>query len=50
LQLHEELPKNSGGLVAIDHEGNVVVDFNTPGMAGGVADGAGRFEVFLDRK
>ncbi len=50
LQLHEELPKNSGGLVAIDRAGNVVVDFNTPGMAGGVADSAGRFEVFLDRK
>lgn len=50
LQLHEELPKNSGGLVAIDHRGNVVVDFNTPGMAGGVADSAGRLEVFLDRK
>jgi beta-aspartyl-peptidase (threonine type) len=50
LQLHEELPKNSGGLIAIDRTGNVVVDFNTPGMAGGVADGGGRFEVFLDRK
>jgi isoaspartyl peptidase/L-asparaginase-like protein (Ntn-hydrolase superfamily) len=48
-QLHEELPKNSGGLVAIDHKGNVVVDYNTPGMAGGVADASGRFEVFLDK-
>jgi L-asparaginase / beta-aspartyl-peptidase len=49
LQLHEELPKGSGGLVAIDHQGNVVADHNTPGMAGGIADASGRFEVFLDK-
>jgi len=30
--VHEELPKGSGGVIAIDHEGNVSVPFNTGGM------------------
>lgn len=30
--VHEVLPPNSGGLIAIDINGEVVMDFNTTGM------------------
>ena len=30
--VHDELPKGSGGVIAVDHEGNLAVPFNTGGM------------------
>lgn len=47
--LHDDLPPDTGGLIAIDRDGNIVADFNTQGMARGIADGSGRFEVALGR-
>ena len=37
----------SGGLVAIDHEGHVELEFNTPGMYRGWIDPDGRMEVAI---
>jgi len=43
------LPDASGGAIAVDRHGNIVMDFNTPGMSRAAADSAGRFEVLLWR-
>ena len=43
--LENRLDKNDGGLIAVDHEGNIATGTNTPGMLRGIADGKGRFEV-----
>jgi len=43
--IHETLKKGQGGLIAVDREGNVAIEFNTAGMTAAVADGSGRFEV-----
>ena len=43
------LPEDSGGLIAVDSKGNIVLPFNTPGMARGAADSSGRFEVALGK-
>ena len=34
--IHEELPKDAGGLIAVDQQGNVTLPFNTGGMFRGV--------------
>lgn len=47
-QVAERLPEGTGGLIAIDRVGNVATVYNTPGMARGVMDSRGRFEVALD--
>ncbi|MCH5376169.1 MAG: isoaspartyl peptidase/L-asparaginase [Planctomycetes bacterium] len=36
-----------GGLIAVSHRGEIVLQHNTPGMSCGAADSDGRFEVFL---
>ncbi|MCC5877932.1 MAG: isoaspartyl peptidase/L-asparaginase [Candidatus Sumerlaeia bacterium] len=41
------LPEGSGGAIAVDRYGTIVMDFNTPGMSRGAADSTGRFGVFL---
>lgn len=41
------LPEASGGAIAVDRHGTIVMDFNTPGMSRGAADSTGRFDVFL---
>lgn len=46
----ETLPDASGGAIGVDRQGNIVMDFNTPGMTRGAADSTGRFEVFLWRE
>jgi len=38
-----------GGIIAVDYEGNVSVEFNTPGMSRAIADSSGRFEVKLGK-
>jgi beta-aspartyl-peptidase (threonine type) len=47
--IQKVLPEDSGGLIAVDHEGNISMPFNTPGMARGAATSAGRFEVRLGK-
>ena len=36
-----------GGVIAIDHTGNIVIGFNTPGMSRAAADSNGRFEIHV---
>ncbi len=44
-QLREVLKPGQGGIIALGADGEIVMDFNTGGMACGAADSAGRFEV-----
>jgi beta-aspartyl-peptidase (threonine type) len=39
------LPKDSGGIIAVDKDGNYVLVFNTSSMLRGVANSEGVFEV-----
>ncbi len=41
------LPEGSGGIVAVDKEGNYEFTFNTPSMLRGVANSDGIFEVAI---
>lgn len=43
--LHKQLEPNTGGIIAIDKNGNHVIDFNTSGMPSGVANSDGLFEI-----
>ncbi len=47
--LHEvlEIQKGKGGLIGIDSSGEIVMDFNTPGMFRGFKKGSEKSEVFL---
>ena len=45
----ELLRPGDGGVIAIDRSGTVAMVFNTEGMARGVADANGRFDVRLGR-
>ena len=45
--IHETLKPNTGGLIAIDRHGNIVMPFNTPGMARAAADSSGKLELGL---
>lgn len=47
--IHQVLKPGDGGLIAVDSHGNAVMEFNTPGMARGVADSSGRFEVAIGK-
>jgi L-asparaginase / beta-aspartyl-peptidase len=47
--IQKVLPEDSGGLIAVDHQGNISLPFNTPGMARGAATSEGRFEVRLGK-
>ena len=44
-QLTKVLNKNEGGIIAVSKDGDIVMDFNTSGMARAAADSDGRFEV-----
>jgi beta-aspartyl-peptidase (threonine type) len=48
--MHETLRKGDGGVIAVSHDGAIVMDFNTPGMARAAADSTGRREVALGAK
>lgn len=39
------LPDQAGGLIAVDHQGHIILLFNTPGMARGQANSKGLREV-----
>jgi len=41
------LPEGSGGIIAVDNEGNYSLSFNTISMLRGVADSDGKFEVAI---
>lgn len=43
--LESGLRKGDGGIIAVDHDGNVAMGFNTGGMARAFADSSGRNEV-----
>ena len=45
--VHETLEEGVGGVIAVDRSGEIVLDFNTPGMFRGAADSAGRFETAI---
>lgn len=44
-----QLPKESGGIIAVDKDGNYALIFNTPSMLRGVANSDGLFEVGIWR-
>jgi len=43
--LAHELPKAAGGIIAVDKDGRISMEFSTRGMARAAADSTGRFEV-----
>ena len=45
--IHQTLKPGYGGIIALDRDGNIVMEFNTPGMSRGAADSKGRFEVHV---
>ena len=47
--VHETLKPGHGGLIAVDRQGNIVMDFNTPWMSRAAADSKGRFTAELGR-
>lgn len=47
--VHETLKPGYGGIIALDRDGNIVMEFNTGGMSRAAADSAGRFEVHVGK-
>lgn len=45
--MRETLNKGDGGIIALDHQGKIVMDFTTGGMARAAADSSGKLEVLL---
>ncbi|MCA9173249.1 MAG: isoaspartyl peptidase/L-asparaginase [Planctomycetales bacterium] len=45
--MRETLKPGDGGLIAISHRGEIVMDYTTGGMARGAADSTGRLDVLL---
>jgi beta-aspartyl-peptidase (threonine type) len=43
----EKLPPATGGVIAVSHDGQISVQYNTPGMVRAMADNGGRFEVVV---
>lgn len=43
--IHERLSPQDGGLIAVDRNGRIILDYNTDGMYRGAADSGGRFDV-----
>ena len=43
--IHKRLEPGTGGIIAVDKDGNYSLSFNTPGMFRGVANSKGLFEV-----
>lgn len=43
--IHEVLRPEDGGVIGVDRNGAIVLDFNSAGMYRGAADSTGRFEV-----
>jgi L-asparaginase / beta-aspartyl-peptidase len=47
--VHTVIPEDCGGVIAIDRNGAISMEFNTPGMSRAAADSSGRFEVLLGK-
>lgn len=45
--LHHKTHQVRGGIIAIDHDGDITMQFNTGGMARAAADSTGRFEIHV---
>jgi beta-aspartyl-peptidase (threonine type) len=45
--IHEVLAPGDGGVIVLDHNGDLAMVFNTAGMYRGAADASGRFEVLI---
>ena len=45
--IDEALQPGDGGIIALDHDGNIVMEFNSLGMYRGAADSTGRFEAHI---
>lgn len=45
--MQQRLKPGVGGLIAVSHRGEIVMQHNTPGMSCGAADSSGRFETHL---
>lgn len=45
-----ELPEDAGGVICVDHQGNLVAEFNTPGMSQASADSTGLRKISLGRE
>lgn len=43
--IQKVLGKDVGGIIALDREGNIAIEYNTRGMASAAADSNGRFEI-----
>lgn len=43
--VHHTLQKDDGGVIAVDHRGQIAMPYNSEGMYRGAADATGRFEV-----
>ena len=43
--LRKTLDPGDGGIIGVGHDGSIVMDFNTEGMARAAADSSGKFEV-----
>ena len=41
------LAPGDGGIIAVDKDYNISMEFNTPGMYRGAADSSGRFETAI---
>lgn len=44
-----KLPEDGGGVIAVDFQGNIAMEFNTPGMSRAFADSSGNKGVHLGR-
>jgi beta-aspartyl-peptidase (threonine type) len=47
--INKVLEADTGGLIAVDHDGNISMQFNTAGMARAAADSSGRHEIKLGK-
>ncbi|MEM7454146.1 MAG: isoaspartyl peptidase/L-asparaginase [Planctomycetota bacterium] len=48
--LANRLDPGDGGVIAVDRDGNIVMEFSTGGMARAAADSSGRFEVLWEEQ
>jgi beta-aspartyl-peptidase (threonine type) len=51
VMMHDKLKRTGGegGVIALDHDGNFAMDFNSAGMHRGVRDSRGRREIAMYR-
>jgi len=47
--LKDVFPPDTGGLIAVDHDGHITMQFNTAGMARAATDSSGKVEIKLGK-